>query len=167
MWVAVREADFTDGRLPSVCVKTGARADRVLGVYLRDVPRWTYLLLLFGVVPFVIAWTFTRTASRGVVPIADEPLRRLRTARAAAAALFVLGVALLVAGSRIAAFAVAGVPVLIAALVAILVWIPLLGIRGAIVVDDMHPGRCIVLSRVHPAFRRAVEEMGRALGSGE
>jgi O-antigen ligase len=167
MWVAIREADFTDGRLPSVCVKTGARADRVLVMYLRSLPRWTYLLLLCGVVPFVIVWAFTRSTSRGVVPIADEPLQRIRRARATAVALFVLAMVLLVGGARVAALGFASLLALLAVLVVLLVWIPLLGIRGAIVVDERHPGRVIVLSRVHPAFRRAVEDMGRALGSGE
>ena len=140
MWVAVREADFTDGRLPSVCVRTGDRADRVLGMTLRSLPRWTYLLLLFGVLP--------------------------RT-RAAALALFAAGAVLTVAGSRVGALAVAGLLAVVASLGVLLVRVPQLGIRGAIVVDEVYPGRCIVLSGVHPAFRRAVEEMGRALGSGE
>ena len=167
MWVAVREADFTEGRLPSVCVRTGDRADRVLGMTLRSLPRWTYLLLLFGVLPFVVAFAFTRTISHGVVPISDGPLQRIRRARAAALALFAAGAVLTVAGSRVGALAVAGLLAVVASLGVLLVRVPQLGIRGAIVVDEVHPGRCIVLSGVHPAFRRAVEEMGRALGSGE
>ena len=167
MWVAVREVDFTDGRLPSVCVKTGVRADRKLGMTVRRVPGWIYLLLLCGVVPFFIAWWFGATSSHGVVPIAAEPLHRIRRAKVTDLALFAVAVGLIAAGSWIAAFAALGLLVLLVGLGWLMIVVPWLGIRAAIVVDDVRFGRCIILARVHPAFGRAVEDAGRALGSGD
>jgi hypothetical protein len=167
MWVAVREVDFSEGRLPSVCVKTGARGDHVLRVSFRTYPRWTLLLLFCGVVPFFIAYLFTRKIATGVVPMSAAALVRLRRAQATAAALIVAGLALLVAGSRVWPLSISGLIAGSAGLAVLLFWTPQLTVAGAIVVDEVHPGRSVILSRVHPAFRRAVEQQGRALGSGE
>jgi hypothetical protein len=99
--VAVRIEDFKAGTLPRVCVKTGApavanpdlTANRELG--------WTWILLLFGILPFFIARAYAGHRVKGFVPMSRRALRRARLFDLVTAVAFVLGIALAVAGAAV------------------------------------------------------------------
>lgn len=67
---------FSDGDLPPVCVKTGMPADGTVRVTFSRLPTWTYLLLLAGIVPFLIAAFFAREQVRGRVPVTRAAVER-------------------------------------------------------------------------------------------
>ena len=60
-----REAE----RLPQVCVLSGDEAVGTVAFQLVHTPAWTYLLLPFGVVPFLIAIQFTAERNRVELPV--------------------------------------------------------------------------------------------------
>ena len=75
---AARVEDFEAGRLPSVCAKTGEVADGFTAIAVTSTPSWTWLLLLFGIFPFLIARAFSATRVVGFVPMSEVALRRGR-----------------------------------------------------------------------------------------
>lgn len=99
--VAVSIKDFKAGTLPRVCVKTGARAvvdaehtaHREIG--------WTWVLLLFGILPFFIARAFAGHRVKGFVPMSRQAIRRARLFDLVTAASFVLGLALAAGGAAL------------------------------------------------------------------
>ncbi len=52
--VAVSIKDFTSGTLPRICVKTGTRAVANPDITANRDIGWTWVLLLFGILPFFI-----------------------------------------------------------------------------------------------------------------
>lgn len=61
-WVS-RE-DLYTGNLPAVCVVSGEEADGQVSFRFNSLPDWTWILLLFGVFPFLVA---TISASMGFI----------------------------------------------------------------------------------------------------
>ncbi len=51
--------DLEAGTLLPVCAKTGAAADGSATMEFSATPGWTWMLLLFGVIPFLIAHAFS------------------------------------------------------------------------------------------------------------
>jgi hypothetical protein len=96
---AARVQDLEAGRLPHVCAKTGEAADGSARVEFSSSPGWTLILLLFGILPFLIAEHFSRVRVVGLVPMSDVALRRLRTFNRSVLGFLVLSILGLVAGS--------------------------------------------------------------------
>lgn len=69
--VAVSRERLRKGDLPLICIKTGRPAHGMVDATFSVLPSWTYLLLLAGVFPFVIALLFA-----GERIVAQVPLRR-------------------------------------------------------------------------------------------
>jgi hypothetical protein len=69
---------FERGELPSVCVKSGEPADQTVEATFRWLPPWTYLLLLAGVLPFLIAVFFAEEKVVGRVPVRHRIVARRR-----------------------------------------------------------------------------------------
>jgi hypothetical protein len=59
-----------------VCIKTGRPADGVVNATFSSLPSWTYLLLLAGIFPFLIALVFATEKVRAQVPIRKPVLDR-------------------------------------------------------------------------------------------
>jgi hypothetical protein len=70
--------DLEGGHLPPVCAKTGGPADGFATMVFTSTPEWTWILLLFGIFPFLIARYFTAQQIVGLVPMSDVALRRGR-----------------------------------------------------------------------------------------
>jgi hypothetical protein len=70
--------DLEGGHLPPVCAKTGRRADGFATMVFTSTPEWTWILLLFGIFPFLIARYFTAQQIVALVPMSDVALRRGR-----------------------------------------------------------------------------------------
>ena len=150
--VLVRRRTFERGEFPPVCCKTGERAEAYDSFEFSDTPSWTWILLLFGIFPFLIATTFATERFSGVLPMSERARDRLRTARRTSWVLgisaVIFGAAGLVAGSRwvylSAAFAVLW-------LIAItLVW----RLSPNANLDD----DAVELSNVHRTFVRTITE---------
>lgn len=90
-------------QLPRVCVLSGEPADGTIWFRLSHTPAWTFLLILFGILPFLIAEYFTTERIKVTLPVTRAALARLRRMRRLRTALLLVGVALfvvaLVAGS--------------------------------------------------------------------
>jgi hypothetical protein len=94
---AATVADFTSGNLPKICAKTGVPTDSVARVVVTSAPGWTWILIVFGIVPFLIVrWIFSRK-SVGRVPVTPAAMGRARSIRWVLFGVFVAGVALIVA----------------------------------------------------------------------
>ena len=158
--VAVRAGDLAPGRMPPVCVKTGRIATDWRRVRFQTTPRWIYVLIPFGVAPFIVAWLMTRQVAGGVVPVAaaiDDRAKRLRRqtlvlSGASIVLLFlsaVLPVGVLRSGAVV--LAVLGLLGVVALQLAVA---PRVSVGG-----DVHravDGTLVVLRRVHPGFVAAV-----------
>ncbi len=88
---AVTVEDFENGHLPAVCAKTGEAADGFASIEFTSTPGWTWILLLFGILPFLIARYFSTQRIAGLVPMSDVALRRGRAFTWTNRGFFVLG----------------------------------------------------------------------------
>jgi hypothetical protein len=78
MAVAVASVeDVEEGHLPSVCAKTGRPADGFTTLEFASAPGWTWILLLFGIFPFLIAQHFATRRIYARIPMSDLALRRI------------------------------------------------------------------------------------------
>jgi hypothetical protein len=91
--------DLESGHLPSVCAKTGLRADGYATIRISNTPGWTWILLFFGIFPFLIALYFATRRIDALIPMSDLALRRVRAFRWTYIIFFVLAVLLLGIGS--------------------------------------------------------------------
>ncbi|HEV8419723.1 MAG TPA: hypothetical protein VGR13_00055 [Actinomycetota bacterium] len=114
---AVAIEDLKTGSLPPVCAKTGAEADGEARLEFTTTPSWTGILLLFGILPFLIARSAGRTRVNALLPFSDGALRRGRMFNWAVRILLPVGVGLLIWGSAAGpAAAWAGLSVFLAGL---------------------------------------------------
>ena len=95
--VVVSRGSLGSGDLPRVCVKTGAPADGTVDVRFSRLPPWTYLLLLAGIFPFLVALLFADEVVTGRLPVHRVVFERYR--RLSRWAWTCLGVALLAAAT--------------------------------------------------------------------
>ena len=73
--------DLEQGHLPRVCAKTGLRSDGFATIRITNTPGWTWILLLFGIFPFLIAAFFATRRVDALIPMSDLALRRVRAFR--------------------------------------------------------------------------------------
>lgn len=152
--ISVPRERFRAGDFPEVCVMTGDRADDVVEVRFDSTPDWTWILLIFGVLPFLVASWFATERVEGQLPVAGDVVHRYHARRrqgwltaGAAGILF-----LLAAVNRTPVFAWIGLVAIVVAAV--------LGIRAYFSFVNGRPtrsGEDIELVRVHPRFARAIE----------
>ena len=79
--IAVRRDAFEQGTFPAVCCKTGAGADGVERWEFSHTPTWTWILIFFGVFPFLIATAFATERFSGMLPISSVADGRITVAR--------------------------------------------------------------------------------------
>lgn len=153
--VRVGAEQLRTGDLPPVCVKTGAPADGTSAVRFEHLPPWTYLLLLAGVLPFLIAWFFARIQLRGHLPATSAVIERYHDLGRHRW----LGVGAAVAGPVTAA--VAQEPWLLTLTLAGVAWLLIIEARRAaawVTARPVEGGATVELRRVHPRFVEAVAE---------
>jgi hypothetical protein len=73
---AATVVDLETGNLPMICAKTGEEADLLAPVEFTNTPSWTWILLLFGFFPWLIARHFATERMVGHVPLSNTALRR-------------------------------------------------------------------------------------------
>lgn len=86
------------GQFPPVCCRTGDHTDHYVRLRFTDTPGWTWVLLPFGVLPFIVARLFVTTTYDGVLPLSQEAENRIKALARAALVAGVAGVASIVAG---------------------------------------------------------------------
>jgi len=153
---AARVEDLERGHLPAVCAKTGEPCDVPVKDTLRVVPRWVSALAVLAVVPYFVARAYTSRRIEAVLPIAPTRLERIRTlVRGAWIAL-----ALAAAGFSAALFGggVVGVIALVAGLFGYLL-VVYTGDRMWVGARPSRRTDVVILTRIHPVFARALEEM--------
>ncbi len=69
--IAVRRDAFEQGTFPVVCCKTGRPADLSRRWEFSNTPSWTWILIFFGVFPFLIATAFATERFSGVLPMSN------------------------------------------------------------------------------------------------
>lgn len=159
----VTREDLWDGDLPAVCVKTGRPAQAMVATTLERLPPWTYLLLLAGILPFLVAVFFARERVAARVPVTREAIERHDTARRQVwlgLGGVLLGLLLAVGVREAAALWLVGAGVvwtLIAEIRRARCWISGEALRGTPFVE---------LRRVHPAFATAALEARRTPSTG-
>jgi hypothetical protein len=79
--IAVRRDAFEQGTFPSVCCKTGRPADGVERWEFSNTPSWTWILIFFGIFPFLIATAFATERFSGLLPISSVAASRATVAR--------------------------------------------------------------------------------------
>ncbi len=153
--LVIPAATFHHGELPFVCVKTGHRADRIVAVPATRTPRWTWWLLLFGVLPFQLARWLMRRQTMGWVPMCRSAAARLQWIRLLSCASLPLGGLSVILGGLLGSPCLVhlGALALATAVGATLVE-PVWSVRARL--DPS--GNRVLLSRVHPAFLAAVTE---------
>ena len=90
--------DFEAGTLPSVCAKTGEVAEGFTSITVTSTPSWTWILLLFGILPFLIAQAFSSTRIVGLVPMSEVAMRRTHAFTWTYRGFLVIGAAVLAVG---------------------------------------------------------------------
>jgi len=98
--IAIRREAFEQGQFPPICCKTGGRAEVFRRWEFSNTPGWTWILVFFGVFPFLIATAFATERFFGVLPMSGRSEARLTVTRklvwsfgGAAVASFALGLA--------------------------------------------------------------------------
>ena len=141
------------GELPPVCIKSGALADGLVEARFGRLPPWTFLLLLAGILPFVIALFFAHETIRCQVPVQRHVIERYhRLSRQATVGWAVSGVS-----GIIAVLGVYWLWMVAFAGVALVVWS---WFQRAVGWVDAHPVRgtpLVELRRVSPEFAAVVK----------
>lgn len=155
VWVSREE--LATGEFPQVCVVTGARADATVPVRFDSLPEWAWVLLLFGLFPFLIATAFATERVAGEVPVVREVVERYHRRRRRSRWLAAGGAALIVGGLLAGAAWVVGSGVLV---VGAGTAVAVVASRGFVDGRPDRTGLWVSLSRVHPGFADALEAGG-------
>lgn len=167
--VTVPASHFEEGRLPGVCVVTGAPAISNLRRRFNTTPGWVGCLFFVNWLALLIAVLATRRSASGYLPVCNAVAIRVRRRHAVALRLVAVGVLAWIAVIPVSAIpdlasfatplgsalALAGLAALIGAAVASMMEAAVLGIQGRVVVDGFGV-RWVQLRGVHPAFSRAL-----------
>ena len=152
---AVTVEDLENGHLPAVCAKTGRAADGYATIVFTSTPGWTWILLLFGIVPFLIARYFSTQRIAGLVPMSDLALRRGRAFTWTNRGFFLLGGLVFVIGLFFTTahpnILAVGLGILIVTLLIMLVCWPFVWPTGSVT------GEWVWLSFVNDRFARAID----------
>jgi hypothetical protein len=158
---AVRVGELQAGTLPPVCAKTGGAADGYTRLEVATAPGWTWILLLFGIFPFLIATFFSTVRVVGLVPMSDIARRRVGTFNWLCVGLLVGSLLVIVSGSAANIdLVLIGLAMLIASIVVMIVG------RAFVLPSGEVSGEWVKLSFVHERFAREMDRFyGRGTGS--
>jgi hypothetical protein len=144
-----RVSDLEMGTLPPVCAKAGVPTDGYTKIRFSSAPTWTWILLLFGIFPFLIAQYFATVRVEGIVPLSDAAQRRVTVFNWLFIGLVALGSVVIVVGLALdadAAVILVGLAVMIAAILVMFLALPFMLPSGAVM------GEWVQLSFVHERF---------------
>jgi hypothetical protein len=79
--IAVRRDALEQGLFPPVCCKTGAPAGAFNRWEFSNTPTWMWILIFFGIFPFLIATAFATERFSGVLPMSDRAQARVNVTR--------------------------------------------------------------------------------------
>jgi hypothetical protein len=150
--------DIEDDVLPRVCVVTGEDGHLHWRVRYVNPAGALWVLLLFGVVPFVLARFLTRKEVEGRLPISTRGIDIIRSARRRRL-IGVLTALALAAGGVVGGAALdAPLVVLVGPGLALVIWVVTAFLFSDPVGGSVEQnGRWVWLTGTHPAFNRAVE----------
>jgi hypothetical protein len=152
--VAARVGDIEDGTLPPVCAKTGAPADGYSRFEALSAPGWTWILLLFGILPFLIARYFSTVRVVGLIPLSDAARRRIGMFNRLVVGLLVASLAVIAMGFVLDTnrdVVVLGLAMLVAAILVMLFG------RPFVLPDGTVEREWVTLAYVHPRFADEVD----------
>ena len=159
--VNARVSDLEGGALPPVCAKTGVPTDGYTRIRFSSAPTWTWILLLFGIFPFLIAQYFAAVHVEGIVPMSDVAQRRVTVFDRLFIGLVALGVVVIAAGWALdteTAVILVGLAMLIAAIFAMLLALPFVLPSGSVT------GEWVQLSFVNERFAAELDRFyGRSV----
>jgi hypothetical protein len=158
----VSESTFRVVPLPQVCVKTGVPTADVLTIRGSAAPGWSWLMIVFGFLPWLVANLATSRRYTIEVPMQAVVWKRHRAARRAALYLFVTGVAFAVIATTQGwqNSAILLIPAFVGlALHAGNEWVNTIGVH-------LSRDGGLLLTRVHPGFERALLESLRGSPTG-
>lgn len=95
--VTVPMQRFEAGLFPPICVRTGAPGDVDLVIQGRYNPPWVAWMLLFGILPFIVATHFASQRHTGSLPVSAPFGQKLRLAHLRQRIAFGIAIALLIA----------------------------------------------------------------------
>ncbi len=155
--VSIPIVAFRDRKLPLICAKTGRRADKMVAVQAVAMPLWTWWLLPFGPLLFLLVRWLLRRQVTGWLPMSRSAAARLQQVRRLACASLLVGIASVLLDE------VAGVPCTAR--------VGLAGLATAVAAGLLEPvwsvgarldrsSDRILLTRVHTAFCEAVAKDG-------
>jgi hypothetical protein len=147
--VHARVSDLERGALPPVCATTGVPTDGYTKIRFSSAPTWTWILLLFGIFPFMIAQYFATVRVEGIVPMSDVAQRRVTVFNRLFIGLVALGAVVIVVGFALdteAAVILVGLAMMTAAVFGMLLALPFVLPSGAV------KGEWMQLSFVHERF---------------
>jgi hypothetical protein len=167
--VTVPARYFEEGRLPGVCVVTGAPATSNVRRHFSTTPGWVGCLFFVNFFAWLIAIAATRHSAMGDLPVCTAVAEQMRREHVDAVWLTSVGLVALIAiipaamalsSSGVAPFvclplAAGGVVALIGSAIAGHREAATLGIQGRVVQDGFGE-RWVQLRGVHPAFSRAL-----------
>jgi len=153
---AARVDDLERGDLPAICAKTGEPCVGLVKDTLWVVPRWVSALAAFAIAPYYLGRMVASRRIEVTLPIAPSRLQWIRNfVRAAWVALVVAAAGL---ASAVFGEGVIGVLALIAGVAAYLL-IVFAGDYIWVGARPTHSRDVVILTRVHPDFARAVDDM--------
>lgn len=121
-------------------------------------PTWTWILLLFGIFPFLIAQYFATVHVEGIVPMSDVAQRRVTVFNRLFIGLVALGVVVIAVGFVLdteAAVILVGLAILVASVFTMFLAMPSVLPSGAVM------GEWVQLSFVHERFAAELDRFYR------
>lgn len=148
--------DLKAGRLPPVCAKTGEAANDFAKIEFASTAGWKLILLLFGIIPFLIAQAFSTVRVVGLVPMSDVALRRARVFNWASLGFLLSGLVLVVGfATTDSTVILVGLAMLVAAILFMLLGASFVWPTGEV------KGDWVQLSFVDRRFARALDDWYR------
>jgi hypothetical protein len=153
---AARVDDLERGDLPAICAKTGEPCVGLVKDTLWVVPRWVSTLAAFAILPYYVGRLLSSRRIEVTLPIAPSRLQWIRRFVRAAWVALVLAAAGLAAA--VFGAGMIGVAALLVGLIAYVV-IVYAGDQIWVGARPSHRDDVVILTRVHPHFARAVDNM--------
>lgn len=156
--VDARVSDLAGGRLPPVCAKTGEPTDGQVKIRFSSAPGWTWILLFFGIFPFLIAQHYATVHVDSLLPLSDLAQRRVKVFNRLFIGLVALGAVVVIVGWVLdteAAVILVGLAMMIASAFVMFLALPFVLPSGAVI------GEWVQLSFVHERFAAELDRFYR------
>jgi hypothetical protein len=146
--VAARVSDLEGGTLPPVCAKTGVQTDGYTKIRFSSAPAWTWILLLFGIFPFLIAQFFATVRIEAIVPMSELAQRRVTAFNRLFIGLVALSLAVIAVGIALDT----STAILVGLAMLLIVVVAMLLALSSVLPSGQISGEWVELSVVHERF---------------